>query len=289
MKSALTASEWNAGMRYVASAGGSVAVRERGNGPPLLLIHGFPTWSYDWARLAQRLPGRKLILPDLLGFGWSDKPRHAYTIAKQADAVTAAILSGDVGSLDLVAHDYGTIVAQELIKRQAAGKLPFRINKVALLNAGIIWSLHRPVRIQKLLMRPIIGRLVSALATEGQLHAGLDAVTHAGFSIPDDQWAVLYEGVTRRGGHRLGHRLIHYIAERRQQGDAWEAALLAHSAPIALIWGMTDPVSGRHVLEVARRRYPSAQVIELSNVGHYPQIEAPDAVADALTSFLDRM
>src|SRR5207244_845687 len=100
-----------------------------------------------------------------------------------------------------------------------------------------------------------------------------------------EHWRVL----ERRGGSaRLSHRLAHYLGERKQHGDRWETALEQANCPISFIWGMSDPRSGAHIAEEIRRRLPLAPLVELPDVGHYPQLEVPDAVASEIAAALDR-
>ena len=102
-----------------------VFVRREGSGPSMTLLHGFPSSSHDWAKIAPALAERyALTMPDLLGFGASTKPReHRYSLLEQADLVEALWASEGIESTVVVAHDYSVSVAQELLTRRAAGAL----------------------------------------------------------------------------------------------------------------------------------------------------------------------
>jgi len=76
--------------------------------------------------------------------------------------------------------------------------------------------------------------------------------------------------------------LIKYNAERAAHHQRWESALADWAGPLRLVWGLADPVSGGHVLELAVKALPRAVVTELPDVGHYPSSEAPQAVAAAV-------
>ena len=82
------------------------------------------------------------------------------------------------------------------------------------------------------------------------------------------------------------HRLLQYIREREQRHARWEAALEGATVPLNFIWGMRDPVSGPPVAEVIKQRLPNANLLPLDDVGHYPQLEAPERVVPALTAAL---
>jgi pimeloyl-ACP methyl ester carboxylesterase len=78
------------------------------------------------------------------------------------------------------------------------------------------------------------------------------------------------------------HRLIAYMEERRENAGRWVGALEQTDVPLSFVWGMLDPISGGHVAERVRERLPRAPLITLEDVGHWPQLEAPDRVLAAL-------
>ena len=118
---------------------------------PLLLIHGYPTASYDWHLLWDALAERySLYALDMLGFGLSDKPRDFdYPITLQADLCVALLAQHGVTRPHVLAHDYGDTVAQELLAREIAGTLP--LASMCFLNGGLFPETHRARPIQKLL------------------------------------------------------------------------------------------------------------------------------------------
>ena len=108
---------WSDGERVPIELGGverSVFVRRLGAGPAMTLLHGFPSSSYDWAKLVPALSERRsLLLLDFLGFGASDKPRdHEYSLVEQADLVEAIFEREGIADTVLVVHDYAVSVAQ---------------------------------------------------------------------------------------------------------------------------------------------------------------------------------
>ena len=123
-----------------------IFVRRLGSGPPMTLLHGFPSSSHDWAKVAPALAERHaLLMPDFLGFGASEKPRdHEYSLHEQADLVEALWAHEGSQATMLVAHDYAVSVAQELLARRAEGKLAVDLRAVHLLNGGLYPDLHRP-------------------------------------------------------------------------------------------------------------------------------------------------
>src|SRR5207248_7730147 len=158
---------WEAGERIELPIGGAdrqIFVRRVGAGPAMTMLHGFPSSSHDWAKVAPALAERhSLLMPDFLGFGASDKPaEHEYSIHEQADLVEALWAGDGTGATVLVAHDYGATVAQELLVRRAEGALSVDLSSVHLLNGGLYPDLHRPEPAQMALLDPEQGPRLSA-------------------------------------------------------------------------------------------------------------------------------
>jgi pimeloyl-ACP methyl ester carboxylesterase len=277
------AAEWIAeNDTLVSRRGHRIAFRRRGAGPTLLLLHGFPTWSYDYAEVASDLArDHDVITLDFLGYGASDKPNpYEYSVAESADIVEDLTAHLGVKSTRLVIHDYGGIVGQELVDRANRGQLGFAIDSLIMLNCGIVYSAYRPTRSQKLLILPVVGKLLASRVSAGRVRSLLDAVR--GSRLTDTEFDDLWLGMSRQNGQKLWHLLIKYNAERQIHHRRWEAALASWDGPLHLVWGPDDPVSGRHVLQQAVKVLPQATVTELAGVGHYPQSDAPQAVAAAV-------
>jgi pimeloyl-ACP methyl ester carboxylesterase len=277
------AAEWIAeNDTLVTSRGHRIAFRRRGAGPTLLLLHGFPTWSYDYAEMASDLArDHDVVTLDFLGYGASDKPNpYEYSVAESADVVEELIAHLGVKSARLVIHDYGGIVGQELADRANREQLSFTIDGIVMLNCGIVYSAYRPTRMQKLLILPVVGKLLASRVSAAGVRSLLDGVR--GPRLTDTEFGDLWLGMSRQNGDKLWHLLIKYNAERAIHHRRWETALATWDGPLHLVWGLDDPVSGRHVLELAVKIMPDAEVTELAGVGHFPSSEAPQAVAAAV-------
>jgi pimeloyl-ACP methyl ester carboxylesterase len=256
--------------------------------PPLLLIHGYPTASYDWVRVWQRLATRySLYAPDLLGFGMSDKPRDShYPIALQADLCMALLADCGVRGVHVLAHDYGDTVAQELLAREREGRV--RLASMVFLNGGLFPETHRARPIQRLLANPLLGPLLARAMGYAKFEATMLSI--AGREPPtredlQDLWLL----VEHDGGRQALARLINYMEQRRSNRPRWVGALVESTVPRALICGAADPVSGRHLAERYRELVPGPDVVVLEDVGHYPQLEAPDRVVEEYEAFRRRV
>jgi pimeloyl-ACP methyl ester carboxylesterase len=270
--------ELPAGRRY------SIFTRVLGQGPWLTMVHGFPTSSWDWAPVAPALAGHyRLLTFDLLGFGDSDKPAaHDWSAFEQADIIEALWRHFEVTETRVVAHDVGLTVALELLARQEQGGLSARVSDLVLLNGGVYAGFHRPRPIQVWLQRPVLGALIARMLSEARFGPALAEVFGPSHQPSAAELHQHWESVSRRGGSRNSHRLIKYIPERRANAPRWEKALEQTATPVRFVWGMADPVSGAHMARVIRERRPGADIVELAGVGHYPQLEDPNRVAEAI-------
>jgi pimeloyl-ACP methyl ester carboxylesterase len=280
--------EWRAAGHTFRFRGHEVFMRVAGQGPALLLIHGFPTAGWDWCKLWPELSMRfTLVAPDLLGFGFSAKPpRHDYRIAEQADLCLSALAEAGIGEVHVLAHDYGDTVAQELLARAGEGRCPVVLRSVVLLNGGLFPEAHRPVFAQRLLRSPL-GPLVAGLMTRDRLARTMRRIAGSLAPPGDPEIDVFWALLSHSNGRRALPRLIRYIDERREQRERWVGALQRTRVPILLIDGTKDPISGAHMVARFRELVPAAPVVELPGVGHYPQIEAPVAVLGAALRAFD--
>jgi pimeloyl-ACP methyl ester carboxylesterase len=259
-----------------------VHAREGEDGPLLLLLHGFPSSSYDWRRLLDLESGRAALAFDFLGFGLSDKPRdHSYTLSWQADLTEELVARHGGGPVFICAHDMGTSVATELLARDQSGELGFEVTGALLFNGSMILELSQPTLAQRMLRGPL-GPIAARLTSERFFRAQFGGIFSPEHPLTDaeeaDQWAL----ITHNDGQRLGHKLVHYMDERVTFAERWHGAIREWEGPISFAWGMLDPVATPKVLEGLRELRPQAPVTELADLGHYPQIEDPPRLAAAL-------
>lgn len=285
---------WRKGGTFFLHHGHRIFFRDRGNGPILILLHGFPSASFDFAAMAARLEQRfRVIACDLIGFGFSEKPKdYPYSVKDQGALVLALAQRLGLKSAHLFAHDYGVSVAQELVARMQEAtvqtKYTLRIESVCYLNGGLFPEMHRPRRVQTLLAGPF-GKLVAKFTSESLFRKGFSEVfgpaTPPSEAFLKDTWALLNQD----DGRKVLPQLIGYMAERQVERARWVACVEAAPMPQRLINGTFDPVSGGHLADRFAERVPNADVVRLANIGHYPQVEAPDAVFDAFVAFHTRL
>jgi pimeloyl-ACP methyl ester carboxylesterase len=254
------------------------------NGRPLLLVHGFPTCSWDWHAVWNQLgEEHHLLACDMLGFGLSDKPARGlegsgYSIFEQAMVQEVFLSHLGITEFDALVHDYGVSVGQDLLSSQQENMGAAGLGKVIFLNGGIFPDQHRPRPMQRLGVSPfgfLLGRLMSR-KTFGKSFSEVFGPDTQPSALELDQF---WEFISHNDGHRIMHKLLHYMRDRVEHREEWEEALINAQGRIGLINGALDPVSGKHAYDKWREVVPDARHHLLPTVGHYPQVEAPDEVA----------
>lgn len=282
----LTVRDWRDGGRWLSTDAGKVFVRSGpGETPTVLLLHGFPSSSYDFRSVVAHLGQRSSLTLDFLGFGLSDKPRpHRYSLMEQADIVEAVVQNAGAeaaGPVVLIAHDMGTSVATELLARDLDGSLPFDLQRAVLSNGSVILERASLRPIQNLL-RGRLGPLVTRLVYRRMFVRGFSRLMRLSADEAAAQWWLL----SYNGGHRIMHLTSAYLDERMRYAERWHGAVRDWPKPLGFVWGLDDPVATTNVLDGLRELRPGAAVVELAGLGHYPQIEDPKAFADAALSLL---
>ena len=258
-----------------------VSGEEQDDLPWLVCFHGFPTSSWDWHLLLPHLEqNHRVLVFDFPGYGLSGKPPgRNYSLLRQLDAAEALLDHLGIQSFDLLAHDMGASVACELLRRREQGEYRFRLSSLTLLNGGVYMELHRALLTQKLLRTPLLGAVTARLTSwrvfrlqYPRVYARPEQFDEAHYRA---QWSLLLHN---NGRHTL-HKVAGYMRERRRLGEAWTGPLERLDLPLNVIWGKQDPIAIYAIAERLCARNSGSEIHTLDEIGHYPQLEAPDRVA----------
>jgi pimeloyl-ACP methyl ester carboxylesterase len=274
---------WSDSGRFVHAAGHRLFVVERGHGPALVLVHGFPTSSYDYRALMLRLQHRfRCIAFDFPGYGLSDKPTaYSYSLFQQADAMEALLSALGVASARVVCHDMGTSVLCELLARQEEGRLGFRLEHVTFTNGSMLQWLADITPFQKLLASnetlPQAIELCSKIG--GSMVPGLRALTRRPDAITPEDEIVINELMQHRDGHLRLPALAGYMRERYVHKERWIGALTRSAALASIAWATEDTIANLAMGRELHALLPAAPYVELDGVGHFVIFEDPERVA----------
>lgn len=279
-----------------------VPARAGESAAPLLVLHGFPSSSFDFATVLDDLSrDRRVLLFDMLGYGYSAKPDLAYTLAGQADIAVAFVAELGISELSLLTHDMGDTVGGELLARQADGSWPVEVSRRVVTNGSIYIEMAQLTAGQQLLLSlpdelidpalapardALAASLAATFSSATDLEAPVDGVPLAAHVEAQVEMILYAEG------NRVLARLIRYIEERRAAQDRFTGAIETHPSPLGVVWGADDPIA---VYEMATRLVRArrtatdedAPFVTLDGVGHYPMVEAPARFAAAVRTVLD--
>ncbi|CAM3323614.1 alpha/beta hydrolase [Mycobacterium intermedium] len=290
---------WKSAGQYFDYLGFDIFYRVAGSGPTLLLIHGYPFNTWDWAPIWDRLTERfTVIAPDMLGMGFSDKPvRYEYTVHDHADMHEALLADLGIDSAHILAHDLGDSVGQEMLARrefneQAYGAL--RIQSITWLNGGMFNEAYVPRLMQKAMSRTPLGDIMSPVQGSRLSRRLFEPTLNEMFgpnTKPSPRQLELFHQILEyNDGKRVMHKVGRFINDRYTHRNRWVRAMRQTSVPMRLIDGPVDPNSGRHMAQRYLEVIPNPDVVMLADdIGHWPQIEAPDAVVEHFLAHIDRV
>jgi len=286
---------WRARGRHVDVAGREVFVvdvpAERDVGlDPVLVLHGFPTCSFDWRHVLGAVSReRRVVLFDFPGFGLSAKPDERYSIRTYADVAERVVATAKLDRVALVTHDMGDTVGGELLARDLEGSLDFGVSQRVLTNGSIYIEMAQLTAGQQLLLALDDRRFdVSELGLDARegFRSGVAGTFSPRHPASDEELDAQWELASYAGGHQLLARTIRYIEDRRAAEERFTGAIERHPSPLGVVWGALDPVAVHAMAERLGRARPDATIITLPDAGHYPMVEVPDAFAEAVLGLL---
>ncbi|MDX2184302.1 MAG: alpha/beta fold hydrolase [Gemmatimonadaceae bacterium] len=261
---------------------------DEGRGPIVVLVHGTPTWSFEWRHVIRRLASRyRVLAPDHLGFGCSDRPAgaryrpedHAERFRHWFDAVVGR------EACAFVVHDFGGPIAWPTIldNRNA-------VKSLVVLNSWCWDMMEQPaLRRQARLLQGAFGRWMYRRLNVSQrilMPSGYGDRRHLTPEVHRQYLAVFPDAEGRE-------QVLYALAQSLVQSTAffsglWHRRDELRDVPLHLIWGLKDGILPASLLARWRGGFPHAVVHELPAAGHWPHEEAPDDVSRTLLDVLAR-
>ena len=260
---------------------------ETGSGDPLILLHGFGASSYSWNEILEPLSRKnKLILIDLKGFGFSDKPLdNKYSIADQAEIILDFIEKNDLKNLVLAGHSLGGAIALFVIlKLIKMGDNPAK---------GLV-LIDSPAYKQKLpeftvlTKIPIINKLLFSLLP---LHFQVKMVLKRCFFDDKKITEEIIENYSKPLRLAGSYHALVETAKKLIPPDAEE--ITKHyreiNVPALLIWGQYDKVIPLEIGQRLQKDIPNSKLIVIPDCGHMPLEEKPEETAKIISDFLSKL
>ncbi len=281
-------SEYPFETKYLSIGKFKYAYIDQGKGAsPVLAVHGNPTWSFYWRRLISGLQSSHRVLAvDHMGCGNSDKPQdYPYSLAQHRDNLVTFIDALDLRNVTLVVHDWGGAIGLS-----AAVMRPERIARIVITNTGAFPPPYLPKRIAACRW-PILGSIGvrgfnafarAAITMATAKHRRLPENAAAGLLWPYNSWAnrVAIDRFVRDIPMAPDHPTYRVLSELEK------ALPTLGDRPILMVWGMLDWCFRPECLRRFQKIWPQAEVLELSDVGHYVMEDAPEQTVAAIAHFL---
>ncbi|HMQ31551.1 MAG TPA: alpha/beta fold hydrolase [Chloroflexaceae bacterium] len=269
----------------LAVTGGALSYVDEGAGPPVVMLHGNPTWSFYYRRLIAALRAdRRVIAPDHLGCGLSDKPQaHPYTLGGHIANLGALLDYLGLATVDLVVHDWGGAIGMGW-----ATANPGRVRRLVVLNTAAFLSPRLPWRIA-VCRYPVFGDLavrgLNGFALGGTLMAverPMAPEVRRGYLLPYGSWAdrVAIQSFVRDIPMSPRHPTWAVV-------DGIDRELTAlREKPMLILWGGRDWCFSDHFLAGWLARFPDAEAVRFDHAGHYVLEDAHEAIIPRVARFL---
>ena len=263
-----------------------------GDGPPVLMVHGNPTWSFFWRRLIAALsPDHRCVVPDHVGCGRSDVPpdgAYRYTLDSRIDDLARLVDHLGLEEVTLAVHDWGGLIGLGWAVRN-----PERVRRLVVLNTAafplpagktVPWQLRlvRDTSLGALLVRG--ANAFAAGATRLAVVRPLSGRVRAAYVAPYDSWT-----------NRLATLRFVQDIPLGPDDPAWATVIrvaerleVFSSHPILVCWGERDFVFDLDYLAEFERVWPHAEVHRYPDAGHYVLEDAGDDIAARARDFLAR-
>lgn len=273
--------------RFLETSAGRMHYVDEGQGEVVLLVHGTPSWSFEFRDVIRELAKtHRVIAPDLVGFGLSDKPAHfGYRLADHTRVLKELVEKLGLNTFDLVVHDFGGAVALPIALDE-----PARIRKLVIMNSWL-WALESvDTAIAK--QKGILGSAPMRWAYRS-LNFSARVIVKSAWGRHRPLTKDVHAHYTRmfpNADARVGTLgFLRSVVEEGPYLDAlWQRHAALNAIPKLVVWGMADSFVKPVHLQRWKDAFPDALVEELRDVGHFPADEAGELVAPRIAQFLTR-
>ena len=266
-------------------------IPNRSEKPVIAFLHGYPSASFDYYKALPIIEKKfSYIIHDHLGFGLSDKPLdYSYSLIEQAEVAMALWQQLGLKDIHLVAHDYGTSVANEILVRKLRGHEPVKIKSITLCNGSMHVELAQMKVIQKLLKHPFWGKYVAAMSTESLFQKSMQDIWFDKSLFDKAEITTLYTMLMSNGGRKTFHKVSQYNNERVKYWHRWIGSLPEIDIPTHILWAQQDPIAVKAIAELLHTEMPHSVYTKIENCGHYPMLEQPEIWANKVMEFIEKV
>ncbi len=273
--------------KKIAINGHTLSYIDEGQGSPIVMLHGNPTWSFYYRNLASLLQrSYRVIVPDHIGCGFSDKPQdYPYLLKTHIDNAEKLLAELCIDKFSLVVHDWGGAIGMGLAARK-----PDRIESLVVMNTAAFRSRRIPLRIG-ICRIPVLGDIIVRGFNGFAKGAICMAVTKKMTSEIAQEYILPYDSWTNRIA------LLRFIQDipLSPKDRSWdtlveiEKSLIGfQNTPMLVLWGGKDFCFTRHFYDEWLQRFPDANSHFFPEAGHYVLEDAFDSLAPLITTFFQK-
>ena len=252
----------------------------------LVILHGYPTSSFDYYKVLPELSKHyRVVIHDHLGFGFSDKPlKYSYSLIEQADIALQLWKQLSLTNVTLLAHDYGTSIATEILARQNKKQINLQIDELILCNGSMHRELSKLRTIQKLLKNKITGKWVAKLTNYTIFKKNMRNVYFDKTKATEAELKEMWLQLEQNNGRKIIHFLSNYINERYYFWHRWIGALKETNIKTKIIWAKNDPVAVAAIANLLATEIANNNLYWIKNCGHFPMLEKPEEWIEKILS-----
>ena len=275
----MKALDWKQKGKFINIFGRKIFLIDEGNSEEtLVILHGYPTSSYDYQKVLPELSKQyRVIIHDHLGFGFSEKPLdYSYSLIEQADVALQVWKQLNLKKVTLLAHDYGTSVATEVLVRHNNQQIDLQIDELILCNGSAHIELSKLRLIQKLLKSKLTGKFVASLTNFTIFKRNMRNVYFDKSKATNEELQEMWFQLEYNEGRKVIHKISNYINERYYFWHRWIGALKETQIPTKIIWAKNDPIAIMEIAELLASEIPNNELLTIENTGHFLMIENPE-------------
>ena len=271
--------QWKSLGKYQTVLGRQVFVIDKGSAKEtLVVLHGYPTSSYDyWMVIDQLAEKYRVIIHDHLGFGHSDKPLdYSYSLIEQAEVALKLWEQLGVTNATILAHDYGTSVATEILALSQNSTINLKIESIVLCNGSVHIELAKLRFIQKLLKHKTFGPIVAQLSSQTTFIRNMKNIWYDSTKVSIEELKEMWHLFLENNGRKVLPKQTQYINERYLYWNRWVGALKQTVIPIKIVWATEDPIAIKAIAQKLHDEILDSELYLLEKSGHFPMLETPE-------------
>lgn len=245
------------------------------DGDNLLILHAFGTSSYDFNKTYDFFTDNcRVILPDLIGFGFSDKPNNYYfSIMDQAQMIVNLLQNLDIKELNIMSHGYSSSILSEILLLAKNTEINIKVKSVIFLNGSYSVELTKSKLPREIVENSITRDFIKIKNSYEMFKKYFRISLNDDNAISDEDFLTYWDILTYKNGQKFISFIDYTIIERKQFSKRWLNALETTNIPAFIIWGKNDNISNSYFPKKLNEIIKNSKLFMIDDCGHFPMIE----------------